>query len=164
MNPESVDNSAWFTFRVGPYVLIQIITNCSGYVKCKLHTLHHWQGTSWIVPGWGEIRCPFSAQQRNARDWGEVAEGLRACDAPRLLAPQINYKLELGPCSFSLPSFGIVRCLPAGEGKAETMDNRGLGEVRENEVVGRRVTVWPRVAKVTLLTLAELFWKEWVGH
>lgn len=83
-------NSAWFTFHVGPYVLIQIITNCSGYVKCKLHTVHHWQGTSWIVPGWGEIWCPSSARQGNARDWGGVAEGLRACDGPQLLAHQIN--------------------------------------------------------------------------
>lgn len=86
-------NSGWFTFHVGPYVLIQIIRNCSGYVKCKLHTQHHWQGTSWIMPGWGEISCPFSARQRNAGDWGGVAEGLRARDAPRLLAHQINYKL-----------------------------------------------------------------------
>lgn len=115
-------NSGWLTFRVGPYMLIHIIRNCSGYVKCKLHTQNHWQGTSWIVPGWGEIGCPFSAQQGNAGDWGEVAEGLRARGAPQLLAHQINYKLELRPCSFCLPSFGIVRCLPTGEGTAGTMD------------------------------------------
>lgn len=94
-------NSGWFTFHVGPYVPIQIIRNCSGYVKCKLHTQHHWQGTSQAMPGWGEIRCPFFAWQGNARDWGGVAEGQRASDAPQLLAHQINYKLELGPCSFS---------------------------------------------------------------
>ena len=33
----------------------------------------------------------------------------------------------------------------------------GVGEIRENEVLGKRVMVWPRVAKFTLLLLAELF-------
>lgn len=69
-------NSGWFTLHVGPYVLIQIIRNSSGYVKCKLHTQHNLQGTSWILPWQGEVRCPSCAWQPNARDWSGVAEGL----------------------------------------------------------------------------------------
>lgn len=58
ISPELVDKFRMITLPVGPYVLIQIIRNCSGHVKGKLHTQHNLQGTSWIQPRWGEIRCP----------------------------------------------------------------------------------------------------------
>lgn len=49
-SPELMDKFRMITLPVGPYVLIQIIRNCSGYMKCKLHTQHNLQGTSWILP------------------------------------------------------------------------------------------------------------------
>lgn len=41
--------------------------------------------------------------------------------------------------------------------ESRTSEYRGVVEVRENEVIGKRVMVWPRVAKFTFLLLAELF-------
>lgn len=38
INPEPVDKFRMITLPVGPYVLIQVTGNCSGYVKYKLHT------------------------------------------------------------------------------------------------------------------------------
>lgn len=74
-------NSEWFTLHVGPYVLIQIIRNWSGYVKCRLDTQHNLQGTSQILPWWGEISCSSCAWQPNAKDWSEVAKGLSSTAA-----------------------------------------------------------------------------------
>lgn len=52
-------------------------------------------------------------------------DGLKAPDAPQFLADQIHYKLSLGLCSSSLPSFRTVSCLPTGEGKAGAMNTIG---------------------------------------
>lgn len=77
-------NSGWFTL----HVLMQIIRNCNVPVKCKLHTQHNLQGTSGILPWWGEIRCPCCAQQPNSRDCSGVAKGLSWRVPPALACHQ----------------------------------------------------------------------------